>query len=45
MHHGVDAVADQTRLNLKADRPVTAPAYSASRSPMARQIGLASTGR
>jgi predicted transcriptional regulator len=40
MRHGLDPAAYRARWNLKPDHPVTAPAYSTTRSAMARQIGL-----
>jgi MucR family transcriptional regulator, transcriptional regulator of exopolysaccharide biosynthesis len=38
--HGLDIAAYRARWQLPPDHPVTAPAYSVSRSAMARQIGL-----
>ncbi len=40
MQHGLDIATYRARWNLKPDHPVTAPAYSTSRSTMARQLGL-----
>jgi predicted transcriptional regulator len=40
VHHGLDLAAYRARWNLKWDHPVTAPAYSTTRSAMARQLGL-----
>jgi predicted transcriptional regulator len=40
VQHGLDPAAYRARWNLKPDHPLTAPAYSTSRSAMARQIGL-----
>ena len=40
MQHGLDVAAYRARWNLKPDHPVTAPAYSTTRSAMARQLGL-----
>ncbi len=40
MQHGLDVAAYRARWNLKPDHPVTAPAYSITRSAMARQLGL-----
>ena len=38
--HGLDPVAYRGRWKLASDHPLTAPAYSASRSVMAKQLGL-----
>jgi predicted transcriptional regulator len=40
VHHGLDPAAYRARWSLKPDHPVTAPAYSTTRSAMARQLGL-----
>jgi MucR family transcriptional regulator, transcriptional regulator of exopolysaccharide biosynthesis len=40
VQHGLDVPAYRVRWQLLPDHPITAPAYSASRSAMARQIGL-----
>ena len=40
VQHGLDVPAYRARWKLSPDHPVTAPAYSASRAVMARQIGL-----
>jgi predicted transcriptional regulator len=40
VQHGLDVPAYRARWKLSPDHPVTAPTYSASRSEMARQIGL-----
>jgi len=38
--HGLDPAAYRTRWKLAIDYPLTAPAYSAHRSAMAKQLGL-----
>jgi predicted transcriptional regulator len=38
--HGLDPAAYYARWKLPADHPITAPAYSARRSAMAREFGL-----
>lgn len=38
--HGLESAAYRVRWKLSADHPLTAPAYSARRSAMAREIGL-----
>ncbi len=38
--HGLDPAAYRGRWKLARDHPLTAPAYSASRSVMAKQLGL-----
>ena len=38
--HGFDPAAYYARWKLPADHPITAPAYSARRSAMARELGL-----
>jgi predicted transcriptional regulator len=38
--HGLDPAAYYARWKLPADHPITAPAYSARRSVMARELGL-----
>ena len=40
VRHGLEVAAYRTRWNLPLDHPLTAPAYSARRSAMAKQIGL-----
>ena len=40
VQHGLEVAAYRTRWNLPSDHPVTAPAYSARRSALAKQIGL-----
>jgi len=40
VQHGLEVAAYRTRWNLPSDHPVTAPAYSARRSAIAKQIGL-----
>jgi predicted transcriptional regulator len=40
VQHGLDVRAYRARWKLPPDHPVTAPAYSASRSMMAKEIGL-----
>ena len=40
VQHGLEVAAYRTRWGLPSDHPVTAPAYSARRSAMAKQIGL-----
>jgi predicted transcriptional regulator len=40
VEHGLEVAAYRTRWNLPSDHPVTAPAYSARRSAIAKQIGL-----
>ena len=40
VQHGLEVVAYRIRWNLPPDYPVTAPAYSARRPAMAKQIGL-----
>ena len=40
VRHGLEVAAYRTRWNLPSDHPVTAPAYSARRSALAKQIGL-----
>jgi len=41
--HGLDPAAYRGRWKLASDHPLTAPAYSASRSVMAKQLGLGRT--
>ena len=38
--HGLEPAAYRARWKLAADHPLTAPAYSAQRSAMAKQVGL-----
>ncbi len=38
--HGLEPAAYRTRWKLASDHPLTTPAYSASRSVMAKQLGL-----
>ena len=38
--HGLEPAAYRSRWKLGSDHPLTAPAYSASRSVMAKQLGL-----
>jgi predicted transcriptional regulator len=40
VQHGLEVAAYRTRWRLPSDHPVTAPAYSARRSAIAKQIGL-----
>ena len=40
VQHGLEVAAYRTRCNLPSDHPVTAPAYSARRAALAKQIGL-----
>ena len=40
VQHGLEVAAYRTRWNLPSDHPVTAPAYSARRAALAKQIGL-----
>ena len=40
VQHGLEVVAYRIRWNLPPDYPVTAPAYSARRSALAKQAGL-----
>ena len=42
--HGLEPAAYRVRWKLPADHPLTAPAYSARRSAMAREIGLGRGG-
>jgi predicted transcriptional regulator len=40
MKHGFEPAAYRARWKLASDHPLTAPAYSAGRSAMAKQVGL-----
>jgi predicted transcriptional regulator len=40
VQHGLEVAQYRARWNLPPDQPVTAPAYSARRSAMAKEIGL-----
>ena len=43
MTHGLDPMAYRARWKLSLNHPLTAPAYSESRSTMAKQLGLGRT--